>query len=943
MNDADLDKIEAKLKLQLPNAYRTMMRTTGERIVAAYGPDKGMATIFASIEQIVSANKEERRPKSETRAAFPKWWETFFLFGTNGAGDYFCLRLDGKPGVWVIGTDCGDTPSKVDKSLAAFVAESLPEKEKRREEEAKRQAECADETAAELKAIAAAKSPQAKAWMEAKSTKDLFGLLGQLGRRLHPDKLRRFGVACCRLLPGLDKDKDCVAALDLVQRAMAGEVSWDKAATLRQKLTGKKRSPVARAGLAAVASLLEDDETYRRGKTPDGLESTADHIASALGANGIEPLAKLLREVVGNPWLARFPPKYNKPSHWLALAGRIDSTGRFEDMPKLARMLEHSRIEPRFAAHCNKSGAHVRGCWVVDELLGRETFLQPVKKFEWHFEWPHPSIAPKKLKVRLEELAEEIDADDVGARLAFGKWLDKNGDAPWAEFIRVRTALDRNPPGDDYVDLREQWAEVSAYFRIWNIEIPGFYFSGYQFHHDEWWEKDAGDFEAGLPGRVTIETSSSDGGSDALLPQLDALTSQTPIRGLEVEDEHIPALPKILMSPGGRRFRSLDLDYGWDNTSLAEMGFDRALASVRLQSLRLSRKEYSQENLKTLAKSSLKGLSRLALNGGAVSGKTKAGAELLSAQWFNDLQWLEVGFDQDGASAAAKALVNMKRLHTLVLRRPSQELIAAVASAGALRSLRRLVLIKPKLSIESCRDLCNWKLPKLVELWIERCDGKPKDAAILCEAEYFSRLQALTIHGKIVDKAWLEALAASPCAGKLRFLHLECGDSDLEGRLKSLGDTALARPHAFPSLTTLSLKNPYAKKVKRDTAKMLANFASENLRHLLLDDTSFDDACAEALTSHPAFAKLTRLFIEPGFSGEGTMLSPKAAERMFRSENLANMVELHIDHVALGSAPDAFRDHTVMPHLRWAVLSDEGIAEKKAKQLEKDRPQLRIC
>jgi hypothetical protein len=45
----------------------------------------------------------------------------------------------------------------------------------------------------------------------------------------------------------------------------------------------------------------------------------------------------------------------------------------FSDMPVLGDALEESGCtDPDILGHCRSGGQHVRGCWVVDLLLGRE-------------------------------------------------------------------------------------------------------------------------------------------------------------------------------------------------------------------------------------------------------------------------------------------------------------------------------------------------------------------------------------------------------------------------------------------------------------------------------------------------------------------------------------------------------------------------------------------
>ena len=54
----------------------------------------------------------------------------------------------------------------------------------------------------------------------------------------------------------------------------------------------------------------------------------------------------------------------------IALA--MDEDGAFERMPILADALEDAGCDNAdILAHCRSEGPHVRGCWVVDLLLGK--------------------------------------------------------------------------------------------------------------------------------------------------------------------------------------------------------------------------------------------------------------------------------------------------------------------------------------------------------------------------------------------------------------------------------------------------------------------------------------------------------------------------------------------------------------------------------------------
>jgi hypothetical protein len=82
--------------------------------------------------------------------------------------------------------------------------------------------------------------------------------------------------------------------------------------------------------------------------------------------------AALLREVLGNPFRpAAVDPAWRTPSV-LALARAIDQGPAFERMPQLADALAEAGCgDPAVLSHGRSPAGHVRGCWLVDALLGR--------------------------------------------------------------------------------------------------------------------------------------------------------------------------------------------------------------------------------------------------------------------------------------------------------------------------------------------------------------------------------------------------------------------------------------------------------------------------------------------------------------------------------------------------------------------------------------------
>jgi hypothetical protein len=92
----------------------------------------------------------------------------------------------------------------------------------------------------------------------------------------------------------------------------------------------------------------------------------------ALDAEKAEQCA-LLRDIFGNPFRpVLLDPRWQTPAV-VALARTIYEERRFQEMPVLADALEEAGCTDKaILAHCREPGEHVRGCWVLDLVLGRE-------------------------------------------------------------------------------------------------------------------------------------------------------------------------------------------------------------------------------------------------------------------------------------------------------------------------------------------------------------------------------------------------------------------------------------------------------------------------------------------------------------------------------------------------------------------------------------------
>jgi hypothetical protein len=87
-------------------------------------------------------------------------------------------------------------------------------------------------------------------------------------------------------------------------------------------------------------------------------------------------LIALLREVFGNPFRVAVPSpdwlSWNRGTV-LKMAESIYEERRFCELPILGDALQDAGCDDaEILRHCREPGEHVRGCWVVDLLLGKK-------------------------------------------------------------------------------------------------------------------------------------------------------------------------------------------------------------------------------------------------------------------------------------------------------------------------------------------------------------------------------------------------------------------------------------------------------------------------------------------------------------------------------------------------------------------------------------------
>lgn len=203
-------------------------------------------------------------------------------------------------------------------------------------------------------------------------------------------KLRLFGCLCCRrhwhcLLDersrmavemtelwadGLASEAELEAAESAADRAREGVVTARQGGeySISERFTNAARAAgllatvnpfstdrcLVIAGYCRVIGLHETDESDR----PESEDTS---------------LSAIIRDIFGNPFRAVAFSLDWRTTTAVLLAKQMYESRDFTAMPILADALQDAGCDDEdVLSHCRSGGVHVRGCWVVDLVLGKE-------------------------------------------------------------------------------------------------------------------------------------------------------------------------------------------------------------------------------------------------------------------------------------------------------------------------------------------------------------------------------------------------------------------------------------------------------------------------------------------------------------------------------------------------------------------------------------------
>lgn len=209
---------------------------------------------------------------------------------------------------------------------------------------------------------------------------------GMVRKKAGRRKLWLYACACCRLVWDQILDEPCRRAVEVTEAVADGSVGKEEHATAREAAhiaaqirwqTAYDTARLVRTHpttilwrAARVAELAADAEAGMAALT---VASIIAKDVSPFGREGenVRQVA-VLRDLAGTPFQpVRFSASWRTDTA-IALAQQMYDAREFSAMPILADALQDAGCDNEdVLSHCRGAGPHVRGCWVVDLVLGK--------------------------------------------------------------------------------------------------------------------------------------------------------------------------------------------------------------------------------------------------------------------------------------------------------------------------------------------------------------------------------------------------------------------------------------------------------------------------------------------------------------------------------------------------------------------------------------------
>jgi hypothetical protein len=190
-------------------------------------------------------------------------------------------------------------------------------------------------------------------------------------------RLRLFGAASCRLIWEFlwdERERQVVVTLERFADGQATDAERTAVSAAFEDLCDERRWKMQYKFESALPGSLLDDQLKAHSAKYWAETLTMPHYKGAPSEDELNSKqADMLRDIFGNPYRpVAFDPRW-RTADAVGLARGIYEERAFERLPLLADALMDAGCgdEP-VLAHCRSEGPHVRGCWVVDLVLGKE-------------------------------------------------------------------------------------------------------------------------------------------------------------------------------------------------------------------------------------------------------------------------------------------------------------------------------------------------------------------------------------------------------------------------------------------------------------------------------------------------------------------------------------------------------------------------------------------
>jgi hypothetical protein len=195
-----------------------------------------------------------------------------------------------------------------------------------------------------------------------------------------PRKLRLFACACCRHIEKQLTDARSQDAVNAAEKYADGvgtdrdlSAAWEAADRAAEEIDDELDEEDSflpyHAALAALWSAISEDDY-----TSIELASHSAYYAlrSVESTDEPETQGRFLCDILGCPPSLSLDPSWLTPTV-ITLAQLIYNDRTFADLPILADALEDAGCDNEdILSHCRGDSPHVRGCWVLDLLLGKQ-------------------------------------------------------------------------------------------------------------------------------------------------------------------------------------------------------------------------------------------------------------------------------------------------------------------------------------------------------------------------------------------------------------------------------------------------------------------------------------------------------------------------------------------------------------------------------------------